>query len=143
MMVSGQLHPTHCRHRGWLAAAGLASIAGAGAVAGLCRRRFKRVMVIGDSMLPTFRPGDRLLVGPTVRIRPGQVVAVIDPRPPGRLLVKRVRAVRTGWVDVRGDNDAASTDSRRFGSVPRSSLVGRVLYRYSPPERTGWFPGGR
>jgi nickel-type superoxide dismutase maturation protease len=94
-------------------------------------------------MLPTFRAGDRLLIGPTLRVRPGQVVAVTDPRWPRRLLVKRIHAVDPAGIDVRGDNEAASTDSRVFGPIPRSGLAGRVIYRYGPAGRTGWFPGER
>ena len=92
-------------------------------------------------MVPTFAPGDRLLVGLSVRVRAGQVVAVRDPRQPGRLLVKRVRWVGPGWVDVRGDNESASTDSRQLGPIPRSHVAGLVIYRYRPAERAGWFPG--
>jgi inner membrane protease subunit 1 len=46
-------------------------------------------------------------------------------------------------VDVRGDNEAASTDSRHFGPVPRRAVRGRVLYRYGPPARAGRWPGSR
>jgi nickel-type superoxide dismutase maturation protease len=106
-------------------------------------RRFRRVEVAGDSMLPDFRPGDRLLVGPPLRVRAGQVVAVVDPRDPDRLMVKRVYGAWRGQVDVRGDNQTASTDSRQFGRVPRSRVVGRVIYRYGPEGRVGWFPGRR
>lgn len=88
-------------------------------------------------MLPTFSPGDRLLVLPVARAGPGDVVAVRDPRAPERVLVKRVRAVGPDGYDVRGDNEAASTDSRHFGPVPPGGLVGRAVYRYHPPERSG------
>jgi nickel-type superoxide dismutase maturation protease len=91
-------------------------------------------------MLPTFEPGDRLLLGRTGRLRPGQVVGVPDPRHTERLLIKRVHAVNLSTVEVRGDNERASTDSRHFGPVPRSGLAGRVLYRYAPPGRAGWMP---
>jgi nickel-type superoxide dismutase maturation protease len=92
-------------------------------------------------MLPAFRPGDRLLVGPAIGIRPGAVVAVRDPRSPHGLMVKRVRLIEGAWVDVRGDNAGASTDSRQFGLVARSDLAGRVIYRYGPAGRIGWWPG--
>jgi nickel-type superoxide dismutase maturation protease len=104
-------------------------------------RKLRRVQVAGDSMLPAFRPDDRLVIGPAGWIRPGTVVAVHDPRSPGRLMVKRVHAVGRTWVDVRGDNPPASTDSRHFGPLPRSRLAGRVVYRYGPAGRTGWWPG--
>jgi nickel-type superoxide dismutase maturation protease len=102
---------------------------------------FRRVRVSGESMRPSFEPGDRLLIGPPARIGPGSVVAVADPRCPDRLLVKRVRSIDRTWVDVRGDNEMASTDSRQLGLIRRSHLAGRVLYRYSPAGRTGWLPG--
>ena len=102
---------------------------------------FRRVQVAGDSMRPAFQPGDRLLLGPALRVRTGQVVAVTDPREPGRLLVKRVHAVTRWSVEVRGDNEDASTDSRQFGPLPWSRLAGRVIYRYAPAGRIGWFPG--
>jgi hypothetical protein len=67
------------------------------------------------------------------------VAALRDPRHPAdaTLLVKRVAAVTPGGVEVRGDNPAASTDSRTFGPVPRALLAGPVLYRYWPRERAG------
>ena len=87
-------------------------------------------------MEPTLAAGDRLLV---VRGRrpPGAIVAVRDPRMPERLLVKRVVSVRRHTVTVEGDNPEASADSRTFGPVDRRMLVGRVVYRYGPPERRG------
>lgn len=99
----------------------------------------RRLIVEGDSMRPAFEPGDHLLVFRPWPIRPGHVVALLDPRA-GRLLVKRVHRVSGRLVEVRGDNVAASTDSRHFGPVPRRDVLGRVVYRYSPPSRTGWMP---
>lgn len=105
------------------------------------RFRVRRLIVRGDSMKPSFAPGDRLVsVGPWP-LRPGQVVALPDPRQPERLLVKRVSAVTGDLVEVRGDNRSASTDSRVFGPVRRQTIEGRVVYRYSPPDRSGWWPG--
>ena len=95
----------------------------------------------GDSMRPAFEPGDRLVVVPVARIVVGHVVAVRDPRRPDRVLVKRVRAVLPEGYDVRGDNEPASTDSRHFGPVRRNDVVGRVVFRYAPAVRSGWWPG--
>ena len=113
-----------------------------GAVAVL--RSIHRLQVVGDSMTPSFLPGDRLVVmGPPwwrpPRTLPGTVVAVRDPRLPQRILIKRVVAVDqgAGTLEVAGDNPAASTDSRTFGPVPRTLLVGRVVYRYAPVGRSG------
>jgi signal peptidase I len=38
---------------------------------------------------------------------------------------------------VLGDNRTMSCDSRRWGTVPRDSIVGRVDVRYWPPNRAG------
>ena len=102
--------------------------------------RTTRVTVDGDSMRPALLPGDRLLV---LRRRPrvGEVVVLRDPRVPGRIMVKRVHAVLPEGLDVRGDNPAASTDSRTFGPVAPRLVIGRAIYRYDPADRAGWLRG--
>lgn len=91
--------------------------------------------VAGDSMLPSLRDGDLVLVGRSARCRPGDVIAVRDPRLPSRVVVKRaVRRQPGGW-EALGDNPGASTDSRTFGPVPVDLVVGRVLLRYWPWPR--------
>ncbi|HXQ58459.1 MAG TPA: S26 family signal peptidase [Acidimicrobiales bacterium] len=101
----------------------------------------RRVVVEGPSMEPALARGDRLLVLrrllPLRSPRVGDIVAVTDPRPGGRLLVKRVAAVRGDEVVVEGDNRLASTDSGTFGPVDRRAIVGRAVYRYGPPGRSG------
>jgi len=97
----------------------------------------RRVAVHGDSMRPALEPGDRLLVAGFLRPRPGDVVAVVDPRDGDRVMVKRVAAVDAGGVTVLGDHADASTDSRTFGSVDRALVLGRVVYRYWPEDRRG------
>jgi nickel-type superoxide dismutase maturation protease len=110
-------------------------------------RSFCRVEVVGSSMSPALLPGDRLVVvsppfGPPPWPRPGAVIAVRDPRRPDRVLIKRVAAVdhQAGTVEVEGDDRQASTDSRTFGPVPRSSIVGLAVYRYAPSHRSGPLP---
>ncbi|HEV7862516.1 MAG TPA: nickel-type superoxide dismutase maturation protease [Acidimicrobiia bacterium] len=106
-----------------------------------------RLQVSGESMAPTLIPGDRVIVlrglGPLrPAIRVGDLVAVIDPRPPGRMMIKRVSELARDGVAVRGDNEAASTDSRHFGPVDPRNIRGRVIYRYFPEDRRGR-PGAR
>jgi nickel-type superoxide dismutase maturation protease len=99
------------------------------------------VVVDGESMRPALEPGDRLLV---VRLRPrvGDVVAL---RHDGGTIVKRVAAIDDvdDTLQVLGDNAGASTDSRTFGSVPRTSIIGRAVYRYAPASRSGRVPSRR
>jgi len=98
-----------------------------------------RVAVAGASMEPTFRDGDWLLVRKLSRPpRAGEVVVATDPREPARLLVKRVSSVAHGRVTVHGDHPGASTDSRQFGPIPDSAVVGRPFLRYAPLHRIGF-----
>jgi nickel-type superoxide dismutase maturation protease len=94
------------------------------------------VVVDGASMRPSLDPGDRVLVL-ALRARVGDVVAVRDPRDERRTLIKRVRSIDGDDIEIVGDNSDASTDSRTFGPVPRSHVLGRVVYRYAPATRAG------
>jgi nickel-type superoxide dismutase maturation protease len=97
----------------------------------------RRVVVEGSSMEPKLTSGDRLVVVRRYAPRVGDIVAVRDPRRPGRLLVKRVVSVHGTAVVIKGDNARSSTDSRAFGPVDRRAVVGRAVYRYAPPGRAG------
>ena len=100
-------------------------------------RPVRRVEVVGDSMLPALRPGDRLLVLRPARARPGDVVAVTDPRLASRTIVKRVAARGPEGLVVLGDNAGASTDSRQLGPLAPAAIRGRAFYRYFPTARRG------
>jgi signal peptidase I len=50
--------------------------------------------------------------------------------------------VPKGEYFMLGDNRAFSCDSRSWGSVPRSSLIGPVIFTYWPPNRISYHPGG-
>jgi len=107
------------------------------------RRWLDVVEVRGGSMAPSLLPGDRLLVeSRTYRLRgprPGEVVLAADPRTPERELIKRVATVdsASASAELRGDDQAASTDSREFGAIPLSAIRWRAAYRYWPPQRVG------
>ncbi|MGA3146597.1 MAG: nickel-type superoxide dismutase maturation protease [Acidimicrobiales bacterium] len=110
-------------------------------------RSVRRFEVTGSSMAPALLAGDRLVVVglpwlPQPWPEPGAVIAVRDPRLPSRILIKRVAAIdrRHGTLEVAGDQRAVSTDSRTFGPVSRSSVVGRAVYRYAPAGRSGPAP---
>ena len=130
--------------RHWLAlAAGI--IGGAAIVLFATRRVLDVVEVQGGSMAPSLLPGDRLLVEALTyrwRVpRAGEVVLAIDPRAPGRELIKRVRASGPE-VDLRGDAPAASTDSRAFGTIAVTEVRWRAMLRYWPLSRFGLLPAG-
>jgi signal peptidase I len=125
------------------------------------RRGPWRVAVVEGSMLPAIAPGDWLLIDPTVRRWP-RVGAIVVFREPDSndLAVKRVahgpgdRVRFAGGYLVLADDEAwlsadaspgvageagfgPPIDSSRFGPVPASLLVGRVVFRYGPPGRIG------
>lgn len=106
-----------------------------------------RAVVSGDSMLPVLCPGDRVLVRRGRALAWGALVVAEHPRRPKILVVKRL-AGRPG-DDVYGaplgaddywlasDNLlAAPDDSRSFGPVAASAIVGRVVLRYRPLARS-------
>ena len=105
-----------------------------------------RVAVAEQSMQPSLRPGDWLLVwcglrpGRPPRVRPGQIVVARHPARADFLVVKRaIRRLDGGWW-LESDNRAANAvDSRSFGAVPGELIQGRVLLRYRharPPRET-------
>jgi nickel-type superoxide dismutase maturation protease len=96
----------------------------------------RRVVVAGDSMLPSLRPGDCLLVSARARIQAGDVVVATRPEVPGLLLVKRVvRREDAGWWLLSDNAAAGLDDSRAFGVLPDACVVGKVLLRYYPWRR--------
>jgi nickel-type superoxide dismutase maturation protease len=100
--------------------------------------RLGRVTVSGVSMAPTLLPGDRLLVLRTRHVRVGDLVVVRDPREPSRHLVKRlVQITPQDQLVCHGDNAEASTDSRVYGALPATCLIGWAFYRYAPAARSG------
>ena len=96
------------------------------------RRRFR---VTGTSMLPLLKPGQEVLVNPRAYRQappcPGDIVVARHPYRPDLQLIKRVVATtEDGRCHLEGDNPSESTDSRAFGAVPVSSIVGQVTSRF-------------
>lgn len=88
---------------------------------------FARFQIEGESMLPSFRSGNRVLVWRYGTVRKGDVVVFSKG---GLTMVKRaVEWNGDRWV-VRGDNISASTDSLDFGGVEERSIIGKVIARY-------------
>ncbi|HTR41172.1 MAG TPA: signal peptidase I [Pseudomonadales bacterium] len=57
--------------------------------------------------------------------------------PPGIWAMQTNVIVPRGCYYVLGDNSTNSADSRFFGSIPRGNIIGRIVFCYWPPERTG------
>jgi signal peptidase I len=152
------LKPAGGRATFWAAVAlgGAAAVLGSAAL--FARTALLVVRVLGHSMVPTLRAGERVLALRSRYGRPlrrGDVVVCRLPArfvgaPPGSmrlLLVKRAVAlagdpmpdggrVPENHVFVVGDHPD-STDSRRFGPIPVGDVVGRVISRLAagqPPD---------
>jgi nickel-type superoxide dismutase maturation protease len=106
----------------------------------VARSRMLRLRIEGVSMVPVLAPGDRVLVLRTDRITVGDIVVFADPDGTEEVLVKRVTGVDRSSVRVEGDNSGTSRDSRHFGPVPRSAVIGRVLWCYWSPYHSGNSP---
>ena len=130
---------------GWRSLAALLVGGGLAVIAvSAIQRRFSRYEVAGTSMSPAYNPGDWLVVDRGaygLRLpQPGDVIVLHDPGGFDRRMIKRVHAVTLhGDLDVRGDNASESTDSRTFGLVSPSLVVGRVRWRFhhGPMVATG------
>lgn len=83
-------------------------------------------------MLPTYREGDAVLIDAGAYSeslpRPGDVVLFAHPFRQGVKMIKRVDHVtKDGRIFVVGDNQAESTDSRSFGLLRPTQVIGRVV----------------
>ncbi|NJP24126.1 S26 family signal peptidase [Microbispora hainanensis] len=134
----------------------LASALG-GAAAMAARRSLRVVEVHGESMEPSLRSGDRVLVRTLRtgrRVRRGDIVVISrvgpgegvtldggtnlvikraaavagDPVPPGFEALGETR-VPPGRLLVLGDDPSRSTDSRQWGLLPESRITGVVIRR--------------
>ena len=84
-------------------------------------------------MIPTYAPGDRVLVRYGARFSVGDVVLVSHE---SRIEIKRVTSIDEDSVFVEGDNHYVSTDSRSYGAVPTSAVIGRTLWRIPSAKRS-------
>ena len=94
--------------------------------------RRTRYRVSGASMEPTLAEGDHILVAHLKsHRRPLHVGDLVVSRHPfqDRIIVKRIRTILDGRVELVGDNPNHSHDSRGFGSLPIDGLLGRVTSR--------------
>ena len=97
--------------------------------------RRQRVRIVGDSMLPTLSDGQFVLVDPNRRPEVGALAVANHPDRPDLLVVKRVAS----WTDdaraeLASDNPVAGTDSRVWGPLPASDIVGTVTVLLDRPS---------
>jgi hypothetical protein len=84
--------------------------------------------ITGDSMLPLFKPGRIAVAVPFKKDAPPAPGDVVFVRHGGLEKIKRIKDIKDGRVFVVGDNEGHSTDSRAFGWLYASAVIGRVVW---------------
>ena len=76
-------------------------------------------------MLPTLKPSQEVLaLCWFFKLKIGDIVII---KHDGKDMVKRVQKIRGREYYVIGDNQKESTDSRHFGWIDRSEVVGKII----------------
>ena len=87
-------------------------------------------------MEPAFKEGDYVLLQQLFcKPNEGDAIVLTDPRN-NKGILKRVTKVKSERCFVTGDNRIESTDSRHFGWIKSSNILGKVLWRI--PRRRGY-----
>ena len=80
-------------------------------------------------MFPTLKPGQDVLVFNWSYLfskpRIGDIVVI---RKNGKDIIKRIQKILDREYFVEGDNKKQSTDSRNFGPIDKSQLIGKVIW---------------
>lgn len=99
----------------------------------LCRRR-KRFRVNGLSMFPLLKPDEEVLVNYSAYDKNlpqvGDVVIADHPERDNFQLIKRIVKINDNLYFLQGDHEDLSTDSRHFGAVSLSLILGKVTCRF-------------
>lgn len=90
----------------------------------------RAIRVEGDSMLPTLKNGDGILIDQDAKIGVGDIVLSKHPFKKSVILVKRVSEIdENGKYFLVGDNPSESTDSRTFGALSAKHILGKAVCR--------------
>lgn len=83
--------------------------------------------ISGHSMMPVFKPNDRVIVSsiPYIFSKP-RIRDVVVFRYNDKMLVKRIIKVSNNLFEIRGDN---KNDSLDVNSVKRDKILGKVIFK--------------
>ncbi len=96
----------------------------------MIRFPIQRFTVHGNSMLPALRPGQDVLVSCWFfKLKVGDLVVF---KKDGKDMIKRVEKIRNSEFFCQGDNKKKSTDSRHFGWIKISEIIGKVILENKP-----------
>jgi nickel-type superoxide dismutase maturation protease len=92
--------------------------------------RRRAFLIEGDSMLPTLKNGDAVLINPDAKIAVGDILLTKHPFKKSVKLVKRLSEIdQNGNYFLVGDNPSESTDSRTFGALSPKHFLGKAVCR--------------
>lgn len=81
--------------------------------------------VVGDSMKPSYRHGQIVVVSMVRRFTVGDVVIAMQAN---REVIKRITEIKDGMFFIEGDNKSASTDSRTHGWLSDRLVLAKVVF---------------
>jgi signal peptidase I len=98
---------------------------------------FEIVRISGNSMLPAYADGDRVLIKyRSSDLQPVHVGEVVMIEREGELMIKRITRYEigshtgVGMISVEGDNKEESIDSRHWGAIPSRFVKAKVLKKF-------------
>ena len=91
-------------------------------------------VIHGHSMIPSYAPGEVVLVKYGAQFTVGDVVLIEFTH---RTDIKRVKEISGSRVFVQGDHEAVSIDSRNYGPIKNDLIIGKVIYRFPRWLRIG------
>lgn len=81
-------------------------------------------------MMPAYKEEDNVIVSPVPYwfFKPKKKDVVVFEKY-NRLYIKRIKKIKDGKYFLAGDNKKDSLDSRRFGSVNRDQIKGKIIIK--------------
>ncbi len=94
----------------------------------LLTKRQMRFRIEGNSMLPSIKNGDEVLIKPCKEYQVQDVVLANHPYKKSVKILKRINKKNaTGKFFLIGDNLDESSDSRSFGFISQDLIIGKVV----------------
>ena len=90
---------------------------------------FSKFRIYGHSMSPFLKDGDLIIISyiPFLFKKPkiNEVIAISYNR---KIIIKRIKQIQENKYFLEGDNKKDSFDSRNFGSIKKSDILGKIIY---------------
>lgn len=79
-------------------------------------------------MLPTLQPGQEVVTFNWWKLTGLKVGDLVVVRYQSQEMVKRIQTCHGRIIFVIGDNQSNSLDSRKLGKLPKSAIIGKVVW---------------